>query len=82
MFCTSVSGYRYIRSKFITASITHNRESDMIGGAREKELCVILTMFLLCSKFMIMLSYLKYFVFCTHAYVAFVFCTHVAFISF
>ena len=49
MFCASVSGYRYKCSKFITTLMIHDRRSDMIGGEREKELCVILTMFLLCS---------------------------------
>ena len=49
MFCASVSGYRYKYSKFITALMIHNRGSDMIGGEKEKEFCVILTMFLLCS---------------------------------
>ena len=43
----------------------HDRGSDMIGGEREKEFCVILTMLL--PWFMIMLSYLKYFIFCTFA---------------
>ena len=47
MFCASVSGYRYICSKFITASIIHDKGSDMIWGEREKELCAILTMFAL-----------------------------------
>ena len=47
MFCTSVSGYRYICSKFITASMIHDRGSDMIEGEREKKLCAILTMFAL-----------------------------------
>ena len=67
MFCASVSGYRYICSKFITASMIHDKGSDMIGGEREKELCVILTMFLLCSKFIIMFSCLNYALLCTHA---------------
>ena len=49
MFCESVSGYKYICSKFITASMIHGKRSDMIEGEREKELCVILTMFLICS---------------------------------
>ena len=49
MFCTSVLGYRHIHSKFIIAPMTHDEGNDMIGGEREKELCVILTMFLLCS---------------------------------
>ena len=49
VFCASVLGYRYIYSKFITAPKIHDRGSDMIEGEREKELCVILTMFLLCS---------------------------------
>ena len=49
MFCASVSCYKYICSRFITASMIHDRGSDMIRGEREKELCVILTMFLLCS---------------------------------
>ena len=49
MFCASVSCYKYICSKFITAFMIHDRGSDMIKGEREKELCVILTMFLLCS---------------------------------
>ena len=47
VFCASVSGYRYICSKFITASKIPDRRSDMIGGEREKELCAILTMFAL-----------------------------------
>ena len=47
MFCASVSGYRYICSKFITAPKIHDRGSDMIGGEREKEFCAILTMFAL-----------------------------------
>ena len=41
MFCASVSGYKYICSKFITAPMIHDRGSDMIEGEREKELCVI-----------------------------------------
>ena len=49
MFCASVSGYRYICSKFIIALMIHDRGSDMIDGEKEKELYVILTMFLLCS---------------------------------
>ena len=49
VFCASVSGYRYICSKFITAPMIHDRGSDIIGGEREKELYVILPMFLLCS---------------------------------
>ena len=49
MFCASVSGYRYICSKFITAPMIHDTGSDIIGGEREKELYVILPMFLLCS---------------------------------
>ena len=49
VFCTSVLGYRHIHSKFIIAPMTHDEGNDMIGGEREKELCVILTMFLLCS---------------------------------
>ena len=32
----------------------------MIGGEREKEFCVLLTIFLLCSSFMIMFSCLNY----------------------
>ena len=32
-------------SKFNTAPMIHDRGSDMIGGERAKELCVILTMF-------------------------------------
>ena len=47
MFCASVSGYRYICSKFITAPKIHDRGSDMIREEREKELCAILTMFAL-----------------------------------
>ena len=46
MFCASVLGYRYICSKFITTPMIHDRGSDMIGGEREKEFCVIFTMFL------------------------------------
>ena len=58
MFCTSVLGYRHIHSKFIIAPMIHDRESDMIEGEREKELCVILTMFslfvpLLCSSILL-----------------------------
>ena len=49
MFCASVSGYRYKCSKFITAPMIHDRGSDMIGEEQEKEFCVILIMFLLCS---------------------------------
>ena len=49
MFCESVSGYRYICSKFITAPMIHDRGGDMIEGEKEKEICVISTMFLLCS---------------------------------
>ena len=49
VFCANVSCYRYICSKFITAFMIHDRRSDMIGDERKKELCVILTMFLLCS---------------------------------
>ena len=30
MFCASVSGYRYICSKFITTPMIHDRGSDMI----------------------------------------------------
>ena len=45
MFCASVSGYRYICSKFITAPMIQDRGSDMIRGEREKELYVILTIF-------------------------------------
>ena len=42
MFCASVSGYRYKCSKFITAPMIHDRESDMIGGERAKRaLCYI-----------------------------------------
>ena len=48
MFCASVSNYRYICSKFIAAPMIHDRGSDMIRGEREKEFCVILTMFFLC----------------------------------
>ena len=47
MFYASVSGYKYICSKFITAPKIHERGSDMIGGERERELCAILTMFAL-----------------------------------
>ena len=49
VFCASVSSYRYICSKFIIAPMIHDRGSDMIRGEREKEFCVILTMFFLCS---------------------------------
>ena len=49
VFCASISGYKYICFKFITTPMIHDRGSDMIRGEREKELCVILTMFLLCS---------------------------------
>ena len=49
MFCASVSGYKYICFKFIIAPMIHDRGSDMIGGERDKELYVILTMFLFCS---------------------------------
>ena len=41
MFCASVSGYRYICSKFITATMTHDRGSDMIGRERERALYYI-----------------------------------------
>ena len=34
MFCASVLGYRYICSKFIIASMIHDRGSDMVGGVR------------------------------------------------
>ena len=47
MFCASVSGYRYICSKFIRAPKIHDRGSDMIGGERKKEFCATLTMFAL-----------------------------------
>ena len=47
MFCVSISGYKYICSKFIRAPKIHDRRSDMIGGEREKELCATLTMFAL-----------------------------------
>ena len=47
MFCASVSGYRYICSKFIIAHMIHDRGSDMIREEREKKFCVILTMFAL-----------------------------------
>ena len=36
MFCASVSGYRYICSKFITAPMIHDR-----GRKRERALCYI-----------------------------------------
>ena len=52
VFCASVLGYRYICSKFITAPMIHDRGEwyDMRRKReREKELCVILTMFLLCT---------------------------------
>ena len=39
MFCASVSSYKYICSKFITAPMIHDRGSDMIG--RERALCYI-----------------------------------------
>ena len=39
MFCASISGYRYICSKFITIPMIHDRGSDMIGG--ERVLCYI-----------------------------------------
>ena len=48
MFSASVSGYRYKCFKFITTPMIHDRGSNMIEGERVKELCVILTMFLLC----------------------------------
>ena len=47
VFCASVSGYRYICSKFITAPKIYDKGSDMIGGERDKELCATLTMFAL-----------------------------------
>ena len=47
VFCASVSGYRYICSKFIIAHMIHDRGSDMIREEREKKFCVILTMFAL-----------------------------------
>ena len=34
MFCASVSGYRYICSKFIMAPMIHDRGSEIIGGER------------------------------------------------
>ena len=49
VFCASVSGYKYICSKFIITPMIHDRGSDMIGAERDKELCVILNMFLLYS---------------------------------
>ena len=49
VFSASVLGYRYICTKFITTLMIHDKGSDMIEGEREKELYVILTMFLLCS---------------------------------
>ena len=39
VFCASVSGYKYICSKFITTPMIHDRGSDMIG--RERALCYI-----------------------------------------
>ena len=39
VFCASVSRYRYICSKFITAPMIHDKGSDMIG--REIALCYI-----------------------------------------
>ena len=39
VFCASVSGYRYICSKFITAPMIHDRGSDM--RMRERALCYI-----------------------------------------
>ena len=39
MFCASVSGYRYICSKFIIAPMIHDRGSDM--RKRERALCYI-----------------------------------------
>ena len=39
MFCASVSGYRYICSKFITVPMIHDRRSDMRN--RERVLCYI-----------------------------------------
>ena len=59
--CACVLGYKYKCSKFITALVIHDKGSDMIGGEKEKEIYVILTMFLLCSQFMFMISYLKCF---------------------
>ena len=41
MFCASVSGYKYICSKFIIAPMIRDRRSDMIGGERERVLCYI-----------------------------------------
>ena len=41
MFYASVLGYRYICSKFITAPMIHDRNSDM---RKREEFCVILTM--------------------------------------
>ena len=49
MFYASVSSYKYKCFKFITAPMIHDRRSDMIGGEKEKDLCVILTIFLFCS---------------------------------
>ena len=34
VFCASISGYRYICSKFIIAPMIHDRGSDMIRGVR------------------------------------------------
>ena len=39
VFSASVSGYRYICSKFITAPMIHDRGSDM--RMRERALCYI-----------------------------------------
>ena len=39
VFCASVSGYRYIYSKFITAPMTYDKGSDM--RKREKVFCYI-----------------------------------------
>ena len=67
MFYTRVLGYRYICSKFITASMIHDRGNDMIGGEREKELCVICLNYILfvpmfCSLVLIVnvIHFLKY----------------------
>ena len=48
----------------------------MVEGEKEKEFCVILTMFLLCSWFMFMLSYSKCLILCPYC-----FCKLLGFVS-
>ena len=46
MFCASVSGHRYLCSKFIITPITHDRGSDMI---REVFIFVLCVLYLFCT---------------------------------